>query len=135
MTSPDRRTLRPPVARLILALEAFGFLVVVPVVWLDALLDLPRLFFGAPPAPLRLSECIFESTPTLLLGIGAMSATYASIRRIAYLESLVVVCAWCRRVGQDGQWFSLEGFLERRHQAQTSHRCCEACASKPVQKI
>jgi hypothetical protein len=91
-------TLRTPVFRYTVALETAGFVLIIGLIWLDELLDLPRLLFGAAPTPIRLGEGLMESVMTLLVGVVIVFITHRSFRRIEYLESLVVMCAWCRRV-------------------------------------
>ena len=122
-------TPRRIVLRRILLLEATAFLAIVVIIWLDEVLDLPHLLFGAPPTPLRVGEGLLESILTLAVGIGVVLVTGRAFRRIEYLESLIVMCAWCRRVRDSGDWVTVELFLERQHHAQTSHGICEACAA------
>jgi hypothetical protein len=117
------------VLRRILLLEAIAFLAIVAIIWLDEVLDLPHLLFRAPPTPLRLGEGFLESILTLAVGIGVVLVTGRAFRRIEYLESLIVMCAWCRRVRDGGDWVTVELFLERQHHAQTSHGICDACAA------
>ncbi len=130
MTSPliEPSGSPPPLPRRLAILEALGFGLIVAVIWADELLDLPHYLFGATPTPLRLSEAGFESAAVILLGLIVVSLSVRMARRVAYFESLVVLCAWCRRVRHDGQWTSLEGFLAA-NQAATSHGICPQCAS------
>jgi hypothetical protein len=122
-------TLRGTVFRYTLALEAVGFVLIVAIIWLDEILDLPRLLFGAAATPLRLGEGMLESVLTLLVGTAVVYTTYRAFRRIEYLESLVVMCAWCRRVRSGHEWLAVEQFLEQQHHAHTTHGICDVCAS------
>jgi hypothetical protein len=117
------------VFRYTLALEAAGFLLIIAIIWLDEILDLPRLLFGAPATPLRLGEGLLESALTLAVGTLVVSITYRAFRRIEYLESLVVICAWCRRVRAGEEWLAVEEFLQRQHNAHTTHGICTTCAT------
>jgi hypothetical protein len=121
-------TLRGSVFRYTMVLEAAGFTLIIAIIWLDELLDLPRLMFHAAPTPLRLGEGVLESVLTLLVGVTVVSITYRAFRRIEYLESLVVMCAWCRRVRSGEDWLSVEEFLERQHNSRTTHGICRSCA-------
>jgi len=112
-----------------LFLEGLGFLLIVVITWLDELLDLPHLLFGATPTPLRMGEGMLESTLTVLVGVVVVGITYRAFRRIEYLESLVVMCAWCRRVRAGSDWLLVEDFLEQQHHAKTTHGICEGCAA------
>ena len=111
-----------------LALEAVGFLLIVAIIWMDELLDLPHLIFGAPHTPVRWAEGFLESLLTIAVGVAVVAITYRAFRRIEYLESLIVMCAWCRRVRFGQEWLSVEHFLERQHQLRTTHGICEGCA-------
>jgi hypothetical protein len=122
-------TLRSVVFRRTLLLEGAGFLLIVAIIWMDEIFDLPHLLFGAAPTPLRLGEGGLESTLTVAVGIVIVSITYRAFRRIEYLESLVVMCAWCRRVRAQEEWLTVEAFLERQHNARTTHGICEGCAA------
>jgi hypothetical protein len=111
-----------------LALEAIGFLLIVAIIWMDELFDLPHLMFGAARTPVRWGEGFIESLLSIAVGAAVVAITYRAFRRIEYLESLIVMCAWCRRVRSGNEWLSVEYFLERQHQSRTSHGICESCA-------
>ena len=111
-----------------LGLEAVGFLLIVAIIWMDELFDLPHLMFGAARTPVRWVEGIIESLLTVAVGAAVVAISYGAFRRIEYLESLIVMCAWCRRVRSGEEWLSVEHFLERQHQSRTSHGICERCA-------
>jgi hypothetical protein len=98
-------------SRRMLTLEAAGFLAIVAIIWMDEIFDLP---------------------PFLTLAVAAVivAITYRAFRRIEYLESLIVMCAWCRRVRSSGEWLIVEEFLERQHQSRTTHGICESCADR-----
>jgi hypothetical protein len=122
-------TIQSSVFRYTLALETAGFLLIIAIIWLDELLDLPRLLFGAAATPVRLGEGAMESVLTLLVGIVVVSITYRAFRQIEYLESLVVMCAWCRRVRSGDEWLPVEEFLRQQHHAHTTHGICSSCAA------
>ena len=113
-----------------LGLEAVGFLLIVAIIWMDELFDLPHLMFGAARTPVRWVEGIIESLLTLAVGAAVVAISYGAFRRIEYLESLIVMCAWCRKVRSGEDWLSMEDYLERQQQARTSHGICEVCAKR-----
>jgi len=111
-----------------LVLEAVGFLLIVAIIWMDELLDLPHLMLGAARTPVRWGEGILESLLTIAVGMAVVAISYRAFRRIEYLKSLIVMCAWCRRVRSGEEWLSVEHFLEQQHHSRTSHGICEGCA-------
>lgn len=115
--------------RNVVALEAVGFLTVATISWLNELWDIPRYLFGAPATPFRPHEALLESGLVLVLGAAIMLATIRVFRHVAVLESMIVLCAWCRRARLDEAWVSVEAFL-RGHHADTSHGMCPDCATQ-----
>ena len=53
----------------IIRVEIIGFFIVILIAWLDELLDLPHIFFGASLSPINYFESIFESTLISIIGI------------------------------------------------------------------
>jgi len=55
-------------------------------------------------------------------------------RELQQLEGLLPICAYCKRIRDDrNAWGSLEGFIEKRSEAQFSHGICPDCYKKHVQ--
>ncbi len=52
----------------------------------------------------------------------------AALDRVRQLETLLPVCAWCRRIrSEGGQWKNLEEYMQAAG-AQITHGICESCA-------
>lgn len=59
----------------------------------------------------------------------ANTALIETLLRVKTLESLLPICAWCRRVRDDeGYWGSLESYLARHTDIKITHSLCESCA-------
>lgn len=119
---------RPSSVRIV-STVGVGFASVILMIWADELFDLPHRLFGVPPVPTRWAEAGLESGLVLLLGMLVIWHILRVVSRMAYLESFVVLCAWCRRVRFDEQWIPLEAFLAE-HRAVTSHGVCDTCAAR-----
>lgn len=60
----------------------------------------------------------------------AQRAAEAALKRERDLESLLPLCAWCRRVqGEKGTWLELEEFLDASG-TQVTHAICGECATR-----
>jgi hypothetical protein len=115
--------------------ELAGFMLVLLAVWLDEVVDLPRLLLGAPATPVRLQESLFESVFVILVGVSVVVGTRWLFRRIKELESYVIVCAWCRRVKVNDRWVSFEQYMSEKGNTMTSHGICETCAEKQIREL
>jgi hypothetical protein len=125
-----RPTSTPPFRHVSLV-EAAGFGVIITVIWLDELLDVPHWLFGESVSPVRVTEAAIESLGVALLATAVIMFTRRLTRRVAYLESYITMCAWCRRVQRNGQWFSIEAYFAE-HDAQTSHGICPRCEAEAM---
>jgi len=110
-----------------LVLEALGFIFVALLIWVNEYLDLPHLIFGSPTTLFRPVQVAIESGFVLLLGAAVTGVSWLTFRRLAYLESLLILCASCQRVGDEGRWMDFEHFVESRDRLETTHGMCPDC--------
>ena len=73
----------------------------------------------------------------LLLFITVLGVLRQAILRIQRLSHMLTMCAWCRRVSVDGEWISIDQFLQQRKNTTSSTGVCPDCygkraADKPV---
>lgn len=45
------------------------------------------------------------------------------------MRSLLNVCAWCKKIKDDGDWITLEDFAERRTRSELTHGMCPSCGN------
>jgi hypothetical protein len=112
-----------------LLLEALAFVFVALLIWVNEYLDLPHLLFGSPSSPWRPVEVAIESGFVCMLGAAVTAVSWLTFRRLAYLESLLILCASCQRVSDEGHWMPFEVFVAARDSVQTTHGMCPDCRS------
>jgi hypothetical protein len=110
-----------------LLLEALGFIFVALLIWVNEYLDLPHMLLDAPATPWRPVEVAIESGFVLLLGAAVTGVSRLTFRHLAYLESLLILCAECQRVGDEGHWMDFETFVQSRDRTGTTHGMCPDC--------
>src|SRR5258705_482133 len=147
-----------------LLLEALGFIFVALLIWVNEYLDVSHRVFGSPATPFRPVEVAIESGFVLLLGAAVTGVSWLTFRRLAYLESLLLLfitvlgvlrqailriqrlshmltmCAWCRKVLVNGEWISIDQFLQQRRNTTSSVGLCPDCygqqaAANPASKL
>jgi hypothetical protein len=63
--------------------------------------------------------------------IGTLRSLRSAELRVKTLETLLPVCAWCKRIrDKDGRWESLEQYLRGNGGLEISHGVCPECATK-----
>jgi hypothetical protein len=112
-------------------MEAIGFSVMLLFVWATEALAIPHHFFGEPPGFLW-TRVIFRSVVILSIWAWVYFTTRRLIKRLHHLEEYLLVCGWCRKVGHQGEWLTMEEFFGSQLQTETSHGICPECSVKQL---
>jgi len=105
----------------VLVAEIAGFIFIILTCWVTEFYD----------PPFNWSQVLIETVATVILGSLTVYLTLQLIKRIKYLEGLMVICASCKRVREsDGKWVNLEQIISSQSELQFSHGICPECAKK-----
>ena len=105
----------------ILIAEIGGFIFIILTCWVTEFYD----------PPFSWSQVLIETVATVILGSLTVYLTLQLIKRIKYLEGLMVICASCKRVREiDGKWVNIEQIISSKSELQFSHGVCAECAKK-----
>ena len=111
----------------IILCESLGFLLVIVLIWLDEILDLPHLIFGAAVTPINYKESIFETFMILILAGLIIFLTLELLKRIKILEGILPICSFCRKIRINGEWIVLDSYVRKHSEADFSHSVCPSC--------
>jgi hypothetical protein len=124
---PAEKPKSPRVSRSILWYEGFGFSMIILLCWADDFLHLPYyLFGGSYQSEWRYS--LLQTQVVVFVWIVVHRLTSKVLRRLHYLERMLRVCAWCRKVNDGEEWVPMEEYFSRKFDMPTSHGMCPACA-------
>lgn len=112
----------------ILRREAIGFSLILLLVWLTEIIGVPHLLFGE-PAGFVWSRALFRSVVILAIWTWVHWSNRRLIRRLSQLEEYLHICSWCRKVGHEGEWLTVEDYFGSHLNTETSHGICPACAA------
>jgi hypothetical protein len=118
------------ISRKIILYDIIGFGVVILALWLDELIDIPHLVFGAYGTPVNITESAIETVMVLILGIGVITFTWRLLGRIKYLEGFLPVCSFCKKIRLGDRWVPIVDYISMHSAAQFSHGCCPECAEQ-----
>lgn len=113
-------------ANTILWIECIGFVLIILLSWLNELLQLPQLLFGGTYSG-SWRESALESILTLFVWLAVFTASRRILRRFHYLEDMLHMCSWCRKLDHEGEWLSLEDYCARELGVDISHGICPSC--------
>ncbi len=117
--------------RTILRREALGFSLILLLVWLTELIGLPHLWFGE-PAGFVWTRAIFRTAVVLAIWLWVHYSNRRLVQRLHRLEEFLLVCSWCRKVGHEGRWLTMEDYFDSHLNTETSHGICPTCAAKQM---
>jgi hypothetical protein len=123
---PPKRKVEP-----ILLVEAVGFLAVIAACWGAAFFDLPHYFFGEAPG-FDWGRAVLRTAVIVPVWGWVHFSTRHLLKRLRYLEEFLLVCAWCRKVGNEGEWKTMEEYFGSKYGEHTSHGICPECLEKFV---
>jgi hypothetical protein len=121
-------------AESILIIEAIGFSFILLLSWGVAYFDAPRYIFGDPPT-FNWQRAILRTAVILPIWAWVHFTTRRLLNRLRYLEGFLLVCAWCRKVGHDGEWLTMEEYFGSRFGQPTSHGICPECHDKVAAEV
>jgi hypothetical protein len=110
--------------------ECFGFGLILLLSWVNKAVDLPHLIVGGEAHVSRWRDSFMETMLILLIWAFVLSLTKRLVDRLHYLEGLLRVCAWCRKVGHGERWMRLEDYFAEGFQIGTTHGVCPDCMKK-----
>lgn len=118
-------------ARRVISCELAGFALTITLIWLDELIDLPHLLFGAEATPVNWREALFETLVIIPIALTTLHYTRMLFRRMKYLEGFLPICSSCKRIRDEhGNWRHMECYIHDRSAARFSHGLCLSCAKK-----
>jgi hypothetical protein len=113
----------------VLLYEHLGFVGIIFFCYLNDLLKLPSLIFSDHPFSFVFQRSTLEMLLILMVWLLVSASTRRLLERIRHLESFLRVCSWCRRIDYQGEWITLEKFLQQGFDTPTTHGICPDCRS------
>ncbi len=74
----------------------------------------------------------FRSAVLLCIWMTVHLTTSRLLKRLHELEGFLIVCSWCRKVGDKNEWLSMEDYFSSRFSTDTTHGICPCCAKRQL---
>jgi hypothetical protein len=110
--------------------EAVGFLLIIALSWVNEMEGLPQFLFGGKVHERDWRDTAAQTLVIIYVWAIVFGLTKRLVARLHHLEGLLRVCAWCRRVGHNGQWLKMEKYFAEGFHIQTTHGMCPDCLKK-----
>lgn len=117
----------------ILRQQTLGFSSLLVLTWLVEILRIPHHFFGESP-DFNLSRVAARTAILVVIWLIVHLTTQRLLKRLHELEDYLLICSWCRKVGHDDQWLTLERYFDSKFSTGTSHGICPECAEKQYEE-
>jgi hypothetical protein len=111
--------------------ESCAILFVIALSWFDEVLDIPHVLLGGIATPINWRESVFESIIIGIVGVLIIRHTYKLLTRISYLESILPVCASCKKIRMDREFLNdIKRFVDERATKDFTYGICPDCIDK-----
>src|SRR5258706_3269499 len=97
-------------AQRILWYETLGFIGLITLSWLNELISLPHLLFGAGPHS-NWHEAMLETMLLVAVWLVVLFFTRRLLGRGYHLEGFLRVFGWCRKIGHDPHLRTLDKYI------------------------
>jgi hypothetical protein len=124
----------PVAGRTVLRRENIGFALILFINWLAEILRLPHLLYDE-PSDFNWVRVLLRSAIILAVWAWVYFTTRGLVRRLHHLEEFLMVCSWCRKVGHEGQWLTMEQYFGSHFDTQTTHGICPECSQKARDRL
>jgi hypothetical protein len=114
--------------------ENLGFILLIALSWLSEGLRIPHLLFGESFVP-NWHRAILRTVVITLIWLWVNAVTKRLLKRLHYLEDFIRMCGWCRKVCYQGEWLTLEKYLNSKYAVHTTHGMCPDCLKQTVEEI
>jgi len=114
-------------SRSILWVEGFGFGMIILLTWIDEWLNIPFHIFGGSQGS-HWQASLLTTQVVLVVWWVVHQRTVRVLARLHYLERMLRMCAWCRKIGDGEEWVPMEQYFSNRFDTRTSHGVCPECA-------
>jgi hypothetical protein len=113
----------------ILWIEGIGFSFIIAIVWATEILQVPHLLFAEPPS-FHLARPILRSVVIMCVWAAVHISTRRLLKRLHKLEEYLLICAWCRKIGHEGDWMTMEKYFGSAFSTPTTHGICPECSKR-----
>ncbi|WP_448874768.1 hypothetical protein [Desulfobulbus propionicus] len=111
--------------------ETGAIVFVIALIWFDEILDIPHVVLGGAATPINWRESIFESIVIAVVAVLIIRHTYKLLTRVSYLESILPVCASCKKIRIDPEfWEGIREIIQERSKREFIHGICPDCIEK-----
>jgi len=114
--------------------QLLSFMILLLLVWVNALLDLSALFWGATPRQPDLSRTCLASAGVIFAAFVTIGHTYLQQRRI--VTGILTICSYCHKIRIEKEvWQRIEEFVSRSSSIMLSHGICPDCYPNVIQSM
>src|SRR5215216_3159387 len=104
----------------ILWIVGIGFSFMIALIWLMEAFHVPHYMFGENDEP-NWRRALARTCVLLIVWGIVHIPTNRLLKRLRYLEEYLRICAWCQKVGHEGEWISMQQYLSSTFENRTTH--------------
>jgi len=111
----------------ILWVEGLGFGFIIVSVWLTELFHVPHFLF-AEAGGINLERALLRTIVVSGVWLAVHIGTRRLLQRLYHLEEYLRICSWCRKIGHEGEWMTMEEYFGSALATKMTHGVCPECS-------
>ena len=114
--------------------QFMAFILLILFVWLNEVVDIAALWFGAEPGQPNFFRGCVLTVMVFVVAVVTVGHTYMQQKQV--IKGLLTVCADCRKIRVNNEmWEQLDQYISDHSLALISHGLCPHCFEKAQQEI
>ena len=85
------------------------------------------MVFGGQATPINYTENLIETVLVGTLAAIVVTMTRRLIKKIQYLEGILPVCSFCKKIRKDDEWINIDSYIRDHSAVEFSHSLCPEC--------
>lgn len=110
--------------------HSIAFLTIIILTWCEEVFYFLHQLFRQSPQEPNFADAGITTLVIVLVWAASGLGIYRLVARLNYLERFLHVCAWCRKIEQDGRWVTFEAHFSSQKGNKVSHGICPECSQK-----
>lgn len=114
--------------------QFMSFILLILFIWLNEVVDVAALWFGAEPSPPNYFRGCVLTAMAFVVAMVTVGHTYTQQKQV--IKGLLTVCADCRKIRVNSEmWEQLDQYISDHSLALISHGLCPHCFEKAQKEI
>lgn len=115
--------------------QILAFLLLILLTWVNEIIDLSALLFGAARRPMDVTRGCLATAGVLVAAVISVGNTYMQQKRL--VRGLLTICSYCKKIRIESTvWQQIEEYIHKRsNDVEFTHGICPECLVRETDEV